>query len=311
MSLVGVVLNVTKEHAAEAVRLIEFVCSEAGMDTPLIMASTVDDPGHVMTRRALDAGCDVVIAAGGDGTVRAVAAEIAGTDIALGVVPMGTGNLFARNIGLPHDDLLFCVQEAIHGQAHAVDTLQLQLKRADGSIDEELSMVIAGGGLDAEVMADTREALKARAGWLAYGESGLRHVAGRRKDVTVELDHGDRAEVRIRSVLLANCGTLQGGVRLVPTALFDDGQMDVVLLSPRNPWDWARIVAKTALRFGEDIPVMTVKQAAGCSLEMQEPMPFQIDGDAVGEVVGVKAEVVPSSLKVNGVARAVTDQTAG
>ncbi|WP_258934428.1 acylglycerol kinase family protein [Nesterenkonia pannonica] len=115
MTLVGAVLNVTKEQAPEAVRLIEFTCYEAGMETPLVMASTAEDPGHVMTRRALDAGCDVVLAVGGDGTVRAVAAELAGTSTPMGVVPMGTGNLFARNIGLPHDDLLICVHEAIHG----------------------------------------------------------------------------------------------------------------------------------------------------------------------------------------------------
>ncbi|WP_258934429.1 hypothetical protein [Nesterenkonia pannonica] len=97
--------------------------------------------------------------------------------------------------------------------------------------------------------------------------------------------------MRVRSVLLANCGTLQGGVQLIPTALFDDGQMDIVLLSPRNPLDWARIVAKTVLRWGEDIPVMTVKQSPSCTVEMDEPLMFQIDGDAVGDVIGVKARV--------------------
>lgn len=308
--LVGVVVNVTKESADEAVRLIHTACAQAGMPDPLIMASSAQDPGHVMTRRALESGCDVVIAAGGDGTIRAVATELAGTETALGVVPLGTGNLFARNIGLPRHDLAACVSEAIHGTGHRVDTLVLTLERAGGRTEREVSLVIAGGGLDAEVMADTREVLKQRAGWLAYGEAGLRHVMGPRQTVTVQLDDGDPATFRVRSVLLANCGMLQAGMELVPSAAFDDGHMDAVLLTPRHALDWARIVAKTALRFSSEIPVMRVRQARAGKLTMAEPMPFQIDGDAVGEVISVRAKVAPGSLIVHGVSPEVLQSPA-
>ncbi|WP_150461474.1 diacylglycerol/lipid kinase family protein [Nesterenkonia ebinurensis] len=305
--LVGVVVNVSKENADQVVKLVHEACTAAGMPDPLIMASTAEDPGHVMTRRVVDAGCDVVIAAGGDGTLRAVAAELVNTDVALGVVPLGTGNLFARNIGLPYHDLPACVTEAIHGTGHRVDTLDLRLQRPGGRTDQEISLVIAGGGLDAEVMEDTREVLKTHAGWLAYGEAGLRHVLGPRKTVGVRLDDADPETYRIRSVLLANCGTLQAGIRLIPEAKFDDGHMDVALFTPRHALDWARVVAKTALRSSTDIPVMKVRQARTGRLTMAEPMPFQIDGDAVGEVISVTARVASSSLVVNGVSTEVLD----
>lgn len=299
--LVAVVVNTTKDSADDVVRQIHSVCSRAGMPTPLVMASSAEDPGHEMTRRALKAGAAVVIAAGGDGTVRAVAAELAGTETALGIVPLGTGNLFARNVGLPFQDLRACVDEAIHGLGHRVDTLELSLERSDGSTQEEISLVIAGGGLDAEVMGDTREALKQRAGWLAYGEAGLRHIMGARSSVTVAIDDGDAQTFRVRSVLLANCGSLQAGMVLVPSAKFDDGHMDAVLFTPRHALDWARILAKTVTRFTADIPVMTVHQAKRLQITMAEPMPFQIDGDAMGEVVSVSALVRPHVLLVNGV----------
>ncbi|WP_022873048.1 diacylglycerol/lipid kinase family protein [Nesterenkonia alba] len=308
--LVGVVVNITKDSAADAVAAVYTACTQAGMPDPVIFDTTAEDPGRGMARQALQHGCDVVIAAGGDGTVRAVAAELTGRETALGVIPLGTGNLFARNIGLPYDDLPACVEEAIHGTPHRVDTLQLTLQRPAGRQDEEISLVIAGGGLDAEVMADTREVLKARAGWLAYGEAGLRHVAGSRKSVTVKLDDGDPATFRVRSVLLANCGSLQAGIELIPSARFDDGHFDAVLFTPRHALDWARIMAKTALRLSSSIPVMTVRQARSGWLRMEEPMPFQIDGDPVGEVVGVGAEVAAGSLTVNGVARAVSPVSA-
>lgn len=307
--LVGVVLNVTKEQANSAVGMIHTECAEAGMPAPLILTASAEDPGHSMTRRALEAGCDVVIAAGGDGTVRAVASELSGTDVSLGVVPLGTGNLFARNIGLDPHDLSGCVTEAIHGTAHRVDTLQLKLQRPSGRVDQEISLVIAGGGLDAEVMEDTRDVLKQRAGWLAYGEAGLRHVIGARKTVTVELDGGAPATFKVRSALLANCGTLQAGMVLIPSARFDDGHLDAVLFTPRHALDWARIVAKTVLRFSADIPVMTVRQSRTGRLTMEEPMLFQIDGDPVGEVIAVDVAVAPESLIVNGVSPKVLEVT--
>ncbi|WP_218220953.1 diacylglycerol kinase family protein [Nesterenkonia sp. Act20] len=299
--LVAVVVNTTKDSSDDVVRQIHSACSRAGMPSPLVMASSAEDPGHEMTRRALEAGAVVVVAAGGDGTVRAVAAELAGTETALGIVPLGTGNLFARNIGLPYQDLHACVDEAIHGRSHRVDTLDLVLERVGGRTEEEISLVIAGGGLDAEVMGDTREALKQRAGWLAYGEAGLRHIMGARSSVTVQLDGGEAQTHKVRSVLLANCGSLQAGMLLVPSAEFDDGHMDAVLFTPRHALDWARILAKTVTRFAADIPVMTVRQAKQARITMAEPMPFQIDGDAVGEVISVSGTVNAHALKVNGV----------
>lgn len=298
---IGVVLNVTKETADHAVRLIRTACADAGMPEPLVIATAADDPGRAMARSALDSGCEVVIAAGGDGTVRAVATELAGTEASMGVVPLGTGNLFARNIGLPHQDLEACVLEALHGAPHAVDTINLTLERAGGRTEQELSLVIAGAGLDAQVMADTGDELKQRAGWLAYGAAGLRHVMGPRKTITVELDGRDPATFRVRSVLLANCGILQAGMVLVPSARFDDAHMDTVLFTPRHALDWARILAKTTLRFTADIPVMRVRQAKTGRVTMAEPMPFQIDGDAVGEVISVRAVVDHEALIVNGV----------
>lgn len=299
---VALVVNPTKAEADEVVRLVHSACSRAGMPAPLLLATTAEDPGQRMAAEALEKGADIVVAAGGDGTVRAVAKELTGTDAALGIIPMGTGNLFARNIGLPHHDLSACVDEALHGLAHRVDTLDLALHREDGSTEKENSLVIAGGGLDAEVMSDTREALKARAGWLAYGEAGMRHVMGRRRAITVAVDDAEPETHRVRSVLLANCGMLQAGMVLVPSARFDDGMLDAVLFTPRHAWDWAKIIAKTVTRFSAEIPVMTVRQARVSTLTMAEPLPFQIDGDAVGEVVAVEARVRPASLTVNGVA---------
>lgn len=306
--LVAVVINVSKDSAEYAVTLIRQACKRAGMPEPLIEPTTAEDPGLAMTDRALAAGCDVVIAAGGDGTLRSVATRLVGTETTMGIMPLGTGNLFARNIGLPYQDLAACAVEAIHGVAHRVDTLDLRLQRLGGRTDQELSLVIAGAGLDAEVMADTRDELKARAGWLAYGEAGLRHVMGGRETVGVKLDDADSETFRVRSVMVANCGMLQAGISLIPQARFDDGHMDVALFTPRNAFDWARVLSKTVLRLSAEIPVMKVRQAQTARVTMATPLAFQIDGDAVGEVISVSARVAPASLIVRGVSAAVLEE---
>ena len=310
---VALVINPTKLEAEVVIRLVHSTCSSTGLAAPVIFASEAEDAGRGAAREAVEQGADIVLAAGGDGTVRAVASVLNGTEVALGVIPLGTGNLFARNMGLPVQNLNSCVQEAIHGRGYTVDTVELELERAPGPeeresevVEREISLVIAGGGLDAEVMGDTRDDLKERAGWLAYGEAGARHIMGARRNVTISLDGEEPTSHKVRSVLLANCGSLQAGMVLVPSAQFDDGYLDAVLFTPRHAWDWAKILAKTVTRFSAEIPVMTVRQSRRARITMEEPMPFQIDGDAVGDVLAVEAVTHHRSLIVNGVTGVTT-----
>ncbi len=301
---IGLVLNPTKTEAAQIARQVYRACSRAGLPEPMIYRTTAADPGRSMALQAIRDGADVVLAAGGDGTVRKVAgalADEADGSVSLGVVPMGTGNLFARNIGLPYHDLEACIDEALHGPSSPVDLVDLVITDDDGGTVHEHSLVIAGAGMDAEVMSGTRDVLKQRAGWLAYGEAGARHLIGHRHPVTLTVDHERPRTHKVRSVLLANCGSLQAGMVLVPSARFDDGRLDTVLFTPRHLWDWMRIVAKTVTRSQADLPVMQVRQGRTALLESAEPMPFQIDGDALGEVLRVEAVVRPGAVKVNGV----------
>lgn len=319
---VGLVLNPTKAEAGRVVRLVHRACSRAGLPEPMIYETTAEDPGWSMAVQAMRDGAEVVLAAGGDGTVKKVAGALAesvaesATDpasrpqagtrsVCLGVVPMGTGNLFARNIGLPYHDLEACIDEALCGPSSPVDIVDLTLTAPDGGTVQEHSLVIAGAGMDAEVMNSTRDVLKERAGWLAYGASGARHLMGHRHPVTVSVDGEPARSHKVRSVLLANCGSLQAGMVLVPSARFDDGRLDTVLFTPRHLWDWTRIIAKTVTRSQAELPVMQVRQGRRTVLTSAESMPFQIDGDPLGEVIRVEARIRPAAVQVNGVLRSL------
>lgn len=295
---VALILNPVKNDAEQVRGKVMDAVRHYGFGEALVLETAEDDAGTQMARDAIEAGVGLVIVAGGDGTVRLVAEELTGSGIPLGVVPMGTGNLLARNLDLPINDLEECIRIALHGRRRVIDTVDIRLTDADGGQRRDTFTVIAGAGYDADIMGDTRDDLKSRAGWLAYSEAGLRHLGGARHEVTVTLDGGTTKRFKVRSVMVANCGMLTGGLELLPEAKLDDGLLDVVVLSPKHALDWARIAAKTLVRSKRPIPVLETEQATRVSIRLAEPMPSQLDGDATGDVVAIDARVQPDTLTV-------------
>lgn len=296
-SKVAIVLNPTKAGTEDAAAAVRHVCAEAGIPAPLVLETTPEDAGQDAARRAIAAGCDLVIAAGGDGTVRAVAEALVHGSTTLGIIPLGTGNLLARNLEVPLDDPLAAALGAVTGSERLIDTGLIELEHTDGKRAEHTFLVIAGVGSDADIMDDTDEELKAKVGWLAYSEAGFRHLPGKRKKVSIALDGAPEQTRSVRSVLFANCGKLQG-LDLVPDALIDDGLLDVVMLSPRSAAGWGWIFLKTAFKHRGSIPQMGFYPSASLSLRCHEPMNTQIDGDPTGLVDGLKVTVVPASLRL-------------
>ena len=225
---VALVLNPIKTHADRVRRELERLAAAEGLGEVLVLETQEDDPGTAMARQALDAGARLVIAAGGDGTVRTVAEQLAGTDVALGVVPLGTGNLLARNLDLPINDVEQCLRIAVGGRQRRIDTVDVRFTHEDGRVTRQTFTVIGGAGYDADIMGDTKDELKSLAGWLAYSEAGMRHLRGKRHEVTVALDGGQPRRFKVRTVMVANCGMLTGGVELLPQAKLDDGLLDVM-----------------------------------------------------------------------------------
>lgn len=184
------------------------------------------------------------------------------------------------------------------GRQRRIDTVDVRFTHEDGRVTRQTFTVIGGAGYDADIMGDTKDELKDLAGWLAYSEAGIRHLRGKRHEVTVALDGGQPRRFKVRTVMVANCGMLTGGVELLPQAKLDDGLLDVMVLSPRHALDWARIAVKTVTRSRSSIPVMHTEQAQRVKVEFAEPMPSQLDGDATGVITALDARVQPDSLVV-------------
>jgi diacylglycerol kinase family enzyme len=296
---VAVILNPIKARASDAREAIQRACISAGWDEPLFLETTAEDPGHSQARAALDYKADVVLVGGGDGTVRVVAETLAHTGVAMGIIPLGTGNLLARNLDLDVYDLHANVQTALFGQQRYIDTARMGIENSrTGHSSEHAFLVIAGIGMDAEILADTNDGLKKAVGWLAYTEAGMRHLPGRRKKVSVALD-GNPEQVRnIRSVLFANCGLIPGGIDFIPEAMIDDGMLDVVVMSPRSAVGWLAMYATIVFKHKGNLPIMTVYRAGKIVIKCPEPMPTQVDGDTTGEATKITVRVEARSLLI-------------
>jgi YegS/Rv2252/BmrU family lipid kinase len=292
MTRAAFVVNPTKVTGAAALReRVESFMSRADWEPPLWLETTAEDPGVGMCKEAVEQGCSVVFACGGDGTVMAAATVLAGTDVVLAILPLGTGNLLARNLDLPLDDEAAALRIGVNGATRHIDV---------GAIEDKKFVVMAGLGFDAAIMRDAPERLKKTVGWPAYIVSGAKHLRGRRISVRITIDEEEAIERRVRTVLVGNVGKLQGGLVLLPNARPDDGMLDVAVLAPRNGLDWLRLSGRVLRR--ADVPDRRMERFRGkhIVIETDRPQPRQLDGDLIedGETMDIEIEAGALAVRV-------------
>ncbi|GAA1796342.1 diacylglycerol/lipid kinase family protein [Leucobacter iarius] len=311
--LIGIVWNPTKIEEEELHAAID-AASEPGASQPefRLFETSAEDPGRGATEAAIEAGCTVVVAAGGDGTVREVAEVLGEHDGApdLGILPLGTGNLLARNLGIPLGDHSAALTRVVTGEGSPLDLGIVELRRPDGGTERHGFAVMVGFGIDAQMIAETDDDLKDRAGWLAYVESLGRAVSGAGvREFTAALDSGDAEPHRGHTLLVANCGTIQGGITLLPDADPSDGRLDLLLLSAdgvgawldtmRNlVWDNGLKRLLTGADSAESSETAAHRQAGRIAVDLDAPVVFEIDGEEVGEISGFETTILPSALRV-------------
>ncbi len=291
---VAVVLNPSKIPDVEDFKeRVMSVATRDGWSEPLWFETSIEDPGYGQALAALEAEVDLIIAAGGDGTVRAVCEEVARTGVAVGVLPYGTGNLLARNLGIPLNTR-DALDVAFSGQDRAID---LGTYRTDSGTDT-CFLVMAGLGMDAMIMNGVDDQLKSKVGWLAYFVSGIKAARYPAMKVQISVDDGEFRKFRARTVVVGNVGFLQAGIPLLPDAQIDDGALDVVVLAPKRFIGWLAIIVRVLgrhRRSNEQLGRLTGHKVV---IRAEKPMPMQLDGDPVGEGLEITAEVQPGVLLV-------------
>ncbi|MSS45561.1 diacylglycerol kinase [Cutibacterium sp. WCA-380-WT-3A] len=275
--------------------LITSKCQEHYGVTPVFLATTPSDYGEGLARKAVDEGAELVLALGGDGTIRHVAAGLANTGVPMGILGMGTGNLLARNLNLPHTDLTASLEATLSRPVRAID---LGYVRFDES-EEICFTVIIGMGMDAQTMAGTRDRLKEKVGWLAYVAAGTLALVQPGFQARTSVDGRRSAVTRARTVLVCNCSVLPGGVDLVPDGRIDDGTLDVLTLSPHGIVGWAAVLNHfvTRHRHGHHL-VRHATSRTALVISGSGPILAEVDGDPVGTVTTMRTRVAPGALLV-------------
>lgn len=307
----AVVLNPKSVDRTALRSAVADAAEQAGWDESRWFETDAEDGGADAVARALAAGPTSVLAVGGDGTVRVIAGAVQGTGVPMAIVPGGTGNLFARNLDIPVNDLARGVRAAFTGTDRPIDVGRIELERPDGTTEEQPFLVMAGIGLDAHMAAHTNSRLKKRFGWVAYSDPIARSVVGNRQiDLRYALDGHALQPLRAHTVIIGNCGTLTANMLLLPDAQPDDGLLDAVAFRPTRRGGWPMIgVGLVTNRFrhrtwfgrllSRFLPVaktLGYRQAERMEFRFAEPEEIQLDGDPFGEITAATLTVAAGAL---------------
>lgn len=246
-----------------------------------------------LAREAVRLGYRAVVAAGGDGTIAEVITGLAGSETPLGIIPQGTGNQLAANLGIPAD-VERAVEVAAHGTASPLDIGQLSGGR--------YFALMVGAGWDAEVMASCTRELKDRWGFSAYLFAGLRRSAPPPSAEFLITADGEEFRIRAATVLVANAGHLFSSLfpvelQIAPFSSFHDGLLDVCIYAPRSLTDVAAVLWRVARRQFQGDDRMIYLQARSIRIDADPPLVTQVDGDYLGHTP-LEARAVPGGVRV-------------
>ena len=288
-------------------RVIDYL-AERGWHTA-IRATRKPGDATELARAAVAARCKAVLVAGGDGTVHEAVNGLVGSDTALGVLPVGTGNVWAKEIGLPTlgltqpDRILAAARMLVDGEVRWVDV---------GRTGNHYFLNCAGVGFDSTVVAqiEPRTRRTKQLGMLAYLSAGLwiaRDFSGVRSTIVID----ERTiHTRIILVFVSNIRYSSGLFKVTPEARVDDGLLDIRIFKGMGPAWVFRHLARVFIHRHLRDPMVSHYQGRRVTIHTDEPFPVQLDGESVG-MTPVFVEVAPRALRVLVPRAAPTDLFAG
>jgi YegS/Rv2252/BmrU family lipid kinase len=267
---------------------LRVVLSRAGITDPMWSEVPKSRFAPERVQRALDEGAELVFVWGGDGMVQHSIDRLAGTGVTLAIIPAGTANLFASSLEIP-SDIEAAVEIGLNGRDRTLDV---------GKINGERFAVMAGAGLDANMIQEADGALKDRFGRLAYIWTASKSLRKEPFKARIEINDELWYKGTASCVLLGNVGSLFGGVEAFDNAKPDDGLLEVGVTNAEGVGEWARTVARTAIGTSAKSPFVQVTKAKKVRIELDRKVPYELDGGAREPTKLLKVKIEPGAITV-------------
>ncbi len=284
-------------------------------DKELFLIPTDQETGGFESgKRAIELGMERIVVAGGDGTLRCVVEAVAEHDVVIGILPIGSGNILARNLKLPVNNLESCAHRSLSKSEYQIDLGIARVFDIHGNSHHFFFTGIAGLGMDARLMAATDKKRKRQIGWIAYLEASMKFLPLKFERFEVVIDDQPPRVLKSYSLLVGNAGWLPGAISMMPDARLDDSRLDMAAIGPRKIWNWVDFISRVTwqnivvrpLALGRrwldaTANVKTLENFKGkrISLTPKAPAPFQIDGDPMFEVTHAEFTLKPRGLRIS------------
>lgn len=287
---IGVLIHQGKTLGAGTPELRAILAEHGHADPPWAeVLKSKHAPGPLT--ELVEAGCDRILVWGGDGTVRrAIQTIVDGKlDAAVGILPAGTANLLAHNLGIPID-LRGATEVALTAEAHPLDL---------GRLDDTCFAVMGGAGFDAAMIryAD-QQGLKERLGPTGYVWSAIRATGDDPVETTIDIDGHRWFEGPASCVLVANVGRILGGLDAFPAASPTDGRLDVGVIRARSKPEWLRLLARSAAGRAERSPLVEVATFTKLKVRFDRKLPWEVDGGDRGKTDRFKVRCLPAAVRI-------------
>ena len=259
-----------------------------GVDDPLWVEVAKSRFAPKQVERLLEEGIDLLFVWGGDGMVQRSIDALAGSQTALAIVPAGTANLLATNLGIPQD-IEQAVSIGLRGEPRKLDV---------GRFNGERFAVMAGAGFDASMIQQADGGLKDRLGRLAYVWTGSRNLRAKPFNAKIAVDGVRWYAGAASCILVGNVGRLFGGIEVFGHARPDDGRLEIGVVNADGVVDWVRTLARTAAGHAERSPLVQATSATKVKVKLDRKVLYEVDGSDREKVKSFTIKVQPAAITI-------------
>jgi diacylglycerol kinase (ATP) len=257
-----------------------------GVGDPLWVEVPKSRKAPKQVRRLLEQGAEHFLVWGGDGMAQRCIDTLAGKGKTMAIVPAGTANLLATNLGIP-GDIEGAVVTGLHGRERTIDV---------ASMNGERFAVMAGAGFDADMIGGADGALKDRLGRAAYLWTGAKSMRTPAFKARIRVEGAPWYDGPASCILAGNVGALFGGVEVFADAVPDDGQLDLAVITAEGVGEWTRAVAQTIAGRPERSPFFRVTKGREIKVKLDRKVPYELDGGTRTKVRTYRLEVEPHAI---------------